>query len=217
MRVRFGECVFDAESRQLFRGQQEVHLSPKAFELLRTLVERRPRAMSKNELHERVWPATFVSDDSLARLITEIRAAIGDEARDPRLVRTVHGFGYAFADVPVEGRAVARPRPASGRSYWLLWEGREVSLAEGENLIGRDPEATVRLDSPRISRQHARILIEGVDATLEDLGSKNGTFLRSRRIEAPARLEHGDEIRMGSFVLTFRVSSASAPTETEGG
>src|ERR1700730_14774281 len=98
MRVRFGECLLDTDSRQLFRGKEEVHLSPKAFELLMLLVTGRPRALSKRELHEAIWPATFVTDDSLARLITEIRATIGDDAREARFVRTVYGFGYAFTD-----------------------------------------------------------------------------------------------------------------------
>src|ERR1700736_2319500 len=98
MKIQFGECVLDADTRQVWRHEKEVHLSPKAFELLMLLVTGRPRALSKRELHEAIWPATFVTDDSLAQLITEIRAAIGDDAREGRFVRTVYGFGYAFAD-----------------------------------------------------------------------------------------------------------------------
>ena len=82
--VTFGTCALDLEARQLSRDSQSVHLSPKAFELLKTLVEARPKAFSKAELHEKIWPETFVTDDSLARLVAEIRAAIGDHARTPK-------------------------------------------------------------------------------------------------------------------------------------
>jgi DNA-binding winged helix-turn-helix (wHTH) protein len=87
----------DPESRRLFRDEHGVHLTPKAFALLRTLIDSRPKAVSKQELLERIWPDAFVSDVSLARLITEIRIAVGDDARRPRWIRTVHGFGYAFS------------------------------------------------------------------------------------------------------------------------
>jgi DNA-binding winged helix-turn-helix (wHTH) protein len=95
MRLRFGSCTLDVDARRLFRGENEVHLSPKAFETLRVLVESRPRAVSKAELHARVWPDVFVGDVSLARAINEIRQALGDD-RHGRIIRTVHSHGYAF-------------------------------------------------------------------------------------------------------------------------
>jgi len=214
VKIRFGECVLDAETRQVLRSGKEIHLSPKAFELLLLLVVNRPKALSKRQLHEAIWPATFVTDDSLARLITEIRAAIGDDAREPRFLRTVYGFGYAFADSVVAIRDTGNPLSHVPRC-WLTCEGREVLLTRGENIIGRDPDAVVRLDSARISRRHARILINDFDAILEDAGSKNGTYLRGERITSPAALADGDEIRVGPFVLRFQVSAALAPTETE--
>ena len=68
---------------------------------------------------------------------------------------------------------------------------------EGENVLGRDSTATVRLESMRISRYHARIVLSEKDATLEDLGSKNGTFLQGERIAEPARLQQGDRFASG--------------------
>jgi len=97
MKIRFGDYTLDVDSRQLTGAGSPIHLSPKAFDLLKLLVERRPSAISKSELHDRIWPGTFVSDDSLSRLIVEVREAIGDAARRPRFVRTLHGFGYAFS------------------------------------------------------------------------------------------------------------------------
>jgi DNA-binding winged helix-turn-helix (wHTH) protein len=213
MKIRFGECVLDAETRQVFRGAKEIHLAPKAFELLTLLVANRPKALSKRELHEAIWPATFVTDDSLARLITEIRAAIGDDAREARFVRTVYGYGYAFTDSAAAIRDAGDHLSRTSRC-WVTCEGRDVPLTEGENIIGRDPEAVVRLDSARISRRHARILINDFDMILEDAGSKNGTYLRGERITTPSALAHGAEIRVGPFVLTFQVRAALAPTET---
>jgi DNA-binding winged helix-turn-helix (wHTH) protein len=214
MKLQFGECVLDTEARQVLRDGREVHFSPKAFELLCLLVGRRPTVLSKADIHEYIWPATFVSDDSLAKLITEIRHGIGDDARDARLVRTVHGFGYAFTDAVEEIRDIEPIKPV-GLRCWLRWEGRELLLQKVRTVIGRDAAADVQLESPRISREHAQVVIDGPRALIEDLGSKNGTFLRDQRITTPTLLAHGDEIRIGPFVLTFRASDLPPTTETE--
>lgn len=210
--VKFGTCVLDLEARQLSRDGQAVHLSPKAFELLKLLVEARPKAFSKAELHERIWPETFVTDDSLARLVAEIRAATGDHARTPKYLRTVHAFGYAFSNADDSGRiALAN----SDTTCWLLHEGRAVPLAEGDNVIGRDPGGRLILDSIRVSRRHARIVVRGTAATLEDLGSRNGTLVGGVRIAAPVLLNDGDEITIGGFAIRFRASGDDAVTESD--
>jgi DNA-binding winged helix-turn-helix (wHTH) protein len=194
-----------------------MHLSPKAFELLKVLVEERGRAVSKAELLERVWPGVFVSDASLARVVTEIREGVGDRARQPRIIRTVHGFGYAFAaDAEVDGEPPGETSHAKHHaSCWLTSERRSFPLPDGELIAGREPDAAVWLESPRVSRHHARILVRGGAATVEDLGSKNGTFVRGVRITKPTRLEPGDEIRIGPFTLVFRLARGGATTETE--
>jgi DNA-binding winged helix-turn-helix (wHTH) protein len=214
VQMRFGDWRLDPDTRQLFRGNEDVHVSPKAFDLLKLLIERRPRALSKAELHAAIWPATFVSDASLAQLVSEIRTAIGDAAHEPKFLRTVHGFGYAFAGDPTEVRPMHRGSP-TGALYWLRIENRDIQLQHGENVLGRDATATVRLESLRISRYHARIVLNEEEAILEDLGSKNGTFLHGERIAEPARLGQGDQIRVGPFSLTFHVSRPGATTETE--
>jgi DNA-binding winged helix-turn-helix (wHTH) protein len=211
--MHFGDWRLDTDARQLLRGNESVHLSPKAFDLLKLLVERRPRALSKAEIHEAIWPATFVSDGSLAQLVSEIRSAIGDAAHEPKFLRTVHGFGYAFAGEAPDPTA-SQPA-ASGLTYWLRIDNRDIRLREGENVLGRDQNVTVRLESLRISRYHARIVLNDQEAILEDLGSKNGTFLHGERIDEPARLGQGDQIRVGPFSLTFHVSRPGATTETE--
>jgi DNA-binding winged helix-turn-helix (wHTH) protein len=97
MKARFGQFMLDTETRQLLHGDEPLHLTPKAFALLEYLIERQPRALSKSQIFERVWPATFVAEANLASLVKEIRRTLGDDANAPRVVRTVRGFGYAFA------------------------------------------------------------------------------------------------------------------------
>jgi eukaryotic-like serine/threonine-protein kinase len=97
MRLLFGDCTFDSEARTLQRGTESVRLSGKAFQLLELLLAARPNPVEKDDLFVKLWPDTFVSEANLASLVKEIRAAIGDDARAPRFVRTVHRFGYAFS------------------------------------------------------------------------------------------------------------------------
>jgi DNA-binding winged helix-turn-helix (wHTH) protein len=213
--LRFGDCRLDLEARRVFRGPREVHLSPKAFELLKLLVETRPRALSKSELLERVWPGVFVSDASLARVVNQIRTGVGDSARRPRIVRTVHGFGYAFvADVRGEEPPAARIA-TTGARCWLACGRREFLLPDGEHIVGREPDAGIWLESPKVSRRHARLIVHGPRATIEDLSSKNGTSVRGARIAAALGLEPGDEIQIGPFTLVFRVGTEPRSTETE--
>jgi DNA-binding winged helix-turn-helix (wHTH) protein len=207
MRIRCGECIFDAVRRQVRRGDEPVHLSPRAFDLLALLIARRPRALSKDELLTALWPRTFVTEANLAGLIAEIRRELGEDAREPRFLRTVHGFGYAFSD----GSARAADEDAVFR---LVWGAREVPLAEGENLLGRDPDTAVPIDDATVSRHHARIVIDGGSARLEDLASKNGTWLGGRRIASSELLSDGDQIRVGPATLTFRSFAAAGSTET---
>ena len=96
MRARFGDVVIDTESRQLWRNGASVHVSLKAFDLLSLLIRHRPVAVSKSDIQEHLWPSTFVAEGNIATVIAEIRAAIGETAQAPGVIRTVHRFGYAF-------------------------------------------------------------------------------------------------------------------------
>jgi len=211
--VTFGAFTLDVDTRQLLRGPEKlpVHLSPKAYELLRVLVDERPRALAKNELHERLWPSSFVSEATLSSLIAELRGALGERGREPGFIRTVHGYGYAFSGVAEEIGGADPARIAS----WIVCNGRETSLADGEHIIGRDADVAVPLNSPTVSRHHARIVIEGDAATLEDLGSKNGTAVRGQKITSPVNLADGDRIRIGAFELTFRMLNSLGSTDTQ--
>jgi DNA-binding winged helix-turn-helix (wHTH) protein len=209
---RFGGFVLDYHTRQLLDDGAEIHLSPKAFELLAFLFENRPRAVSKAELQERLWPSTFVEETNLAGLVAEIRRALRDSATRPAFLRTVYRFGYRFVGEVVDDHA-ARPAAPLGPRPYLVFENRQTVLLEGPNVIGRAPDATIQCDAKGVSRYHARILMSNGEATLEDLGSKNGTYLQGERLTS-ARLSDGDEIRLGTARLTFRIKSALGPTET---
>jgi DNA-binding winged helix-turn-helix (wHTH) protein len=209
VRARAGDWVFDGPARRLTRGGQVVAITPKAFDLLAALLEARPRALSKAELGERLWPGTFVSSASLAQLVTEVRKALGDPARTPRYVRTVQRFGYAFC-----GEAFAEEGEPVRSSWLVAWADREVALPEGETLIGRAADVRVRLNAVEVSRHHARLRVEGARLTIEDLGSRNGTFVEGRKVGAPTVLDAGDQVVIGSAVLTFSRSSGATATRS---
>jgi hypothetical protein len=208
MRLGVGDWVFDSNTREVVREGRPVPLSPKAFGLLELLVRRRPDAVSRDEIHEHLWPNVFVSPANLANLVVELRAALGDNARKPRFVRTVSRFGYAFAADPV-GAPGGAPRPFACR---LVWGPREIALDASQNVIGRDSAAVVWIDDGSVSRRHARITLDDKGATIEDLGSKNGTFVRGRRIEKPARLGDRDVIKIGPARLVFRLLKKTGST-----
>ena len=210
--VFFGSFTIDFDTRELLRddSHERVHLSPKAYELLCVLVENRPKAIAKADLHERLWPDSFVSEATLASLIAELREALGEHGREARYIRTVHGFGYAFAHEAREIQRADLGRIAS----WIVCNGREQPLGDGAHVIGRDADAALALKSPTVSRRHARIVIAGGVATLEDLDSKNGTYVRGQRVTSPVPLADGDRIRIGAFELTFRSLSGAESTET---
>jgi DNA-binding winged helix-turn-helix (wHTH) protein len=207
--VRFGSFCLDLPRRQLVRGAEGVHLTPKAFDLLAFLIGVAPRVVTKTELHERLWPGTFVSDATLVSLVKELRRALED--RDPHspIIRTVHRVGYAFCS-----HIEIAPAPAPRISHWLVVQGRRVVLQPGETVIGRDPLSTVCLDSAGVSRRHARIVIEEATALLEDLGSKNGTMLGDARV-SQAVLQDGDRIHLGPMLLVYRASLSGMSTETQ--
>ncbi|HEY1909635.1 MAG TPA: winged helix-turn-helix domain-containing protein [Vicinamibacterales bacterium] len=209
--ITFGPFTLHPDSRQLCEDSngRPVHMTPKAFELLSLLVENRPRALAKSELHRTLWPSTFVSDATLTSLVAELREALGDHGRERQFIRTVHRFGYAFSSEVSEHKPAAQPMTHT----WIVFDHREMALARGDYSIGRDPLSAITLLSPTVSKRHARISI-GEVATIEDLGSKNGTFVRGEPIAGVTLLEDGDRIRIGSFDLTIRIVTGSGSTDT---
>jgi DNA-binding winged helix-turn-helix (wHTH) protein len=208
VRTTFAGFVVDTATCQLLREGRPIHLSPKAFELLVALLRQRPSVVSKQRLLDEVWPGTFVSDANLNVVVGEIRRALDDDPKRPAFIRTAHRRGYAFAadakDLPDKSSKRAR----SAGSCWLSWNDRTFALTPGDSIIGRDPSSDIRLNASGVSRRHARIVVAADRATLEDLGSLNGTFLSGVKVTAPQMLQHGDVIHIGDVAVTFERSSA---------
>jgi DNA-binding winged helix-turn-helix (wHTH) protein len=210
MRVRFGECVFDREARELRRAGVGVPLSPKAFDLLALLIEERPRPISQTRLRDALWPDTNVGYTSLARVVSEVRRALGDSARGAAFIRTVPRFGYAFAGLARDDGHDPLGTPGCA----FVGDDREYALGAGQSLVGRGPECSVRLPSTQVSRVHARLAVEGRRAILEDQASKNGTWVNGTRIRVPSELVDGDEVMFGTYRLIFRRLEPLASTHT---
>jgi DNA-binding winged helix-turn-helix (wHTH) protein len=204
MPVRFGEYEFDGAGHRLTRGGARVHLVPKAFELLALLLERRPAAVSKADIHDRLWPRTVVSESTLTTLAAQLRTALAGAAGEG-FVRTVYGYGYAFEEP--WGTGAAGPRPC------LLWQRLALPLAPGENVVGRGSGSDVPIVSPGVSRRHALVSVSAEVTTIEDLGSRNGTFVGSRPVSGPVPLADGDTILLGWVRLVYRLVLPDASTD----
>jgi DNA-binding winged helix-turn-helix (wHTH) protein len=200
VRITFGNFAFDSQRHLLLRHGNAVALTPKAFALLEALLIAAPDPLSKEQIYEKLWPGVHVETGNLHNLISEIRTALGDD--DHAMIITVHRIGYAFA------APLARSDSSSPR---LLIGDDTIELTEGETIIGRE-----RLGTPDASRRHARLVVTGNDVTVEDLGSKNGTFVRGERITARVPVRDGDEIIFGRTRATLRVVDTSAQTMTVG-
>ena len=198
----FGQFTFDLGARRLSRAGSEVHLTSKAIDLLALLIAKQPDAVAKKDIHEHLWPDTFVSDVSLTTLIFELRTALTESARRPRFVRTVHGYGYAFQnDVNASAET----------PFCVIYDGREIGLLRGENIIGRSRDCRVRLDSSRVSRHHARITVDGDVALIEDCGSRNGTSVDGVKTSGRVRLKDGADIGIAGLRMLFRIMPAPVP------
>lgn len=208
MTVRFVGFALEPDARRLTRGTTELHLSPKAFDLLCLLVERRPAVVDKATVRQRLWPGVHVVDASLGNLVAEIRGVLSESSPATSVIRTVHGIGYAFAvEVEASTPPVVVPDPVPTTRCWLVWKDRPIVLAQGENVIGRDAACAAWIDVDGVSRRHASIRVPAdaqVSATIVDLSSTNGTYVQNRLIGAAEPLKNGDRIRLGRAMLVFR-------------
>lgn len=206
--MRFADCVLDLSARQLERHGKIVPLEPKVYELLEALIKRRPAVITNNELDELLWPQVYVARTSLTRLISKLRAALGDTPHGSNVIRTAYKTGYAFcADV-----ACVSPPSSPAARIELVWKKNFLALTDGVHLAGRDDACAIVVDASTVSRHHARITVISGSATIEDLESTNGTHVNGNRISGPMRLGFGDELSLGSEVLQVRRRVASALT-----
>jgi DNA-binding winged helix-turn-helix (wHTH) protein len=205
MRVRFGDFTLDTDRHELRRVTELVRLTPKAFQLLQILVECRPKAMAQQELYDRLWPDTLVERSNVHNLVYQLREALAD--RDQQTIRTIYGFGFSFAATVIDESADV--------ASWVMVVGDcEFELVTGENIVGRERNAAVRIDDPSISRRHARLIVSPDGVGVEDLHSKNGTSMHGRRIRAVDRLADGDMIVFGTIAAILRAVRGAPSTQT---
>jgi len=197
---RFGAFTFDAAARELRRDGAAVALSPKAFRLLEVLIEARPNPVTRDALYAALWPDVVVEPGNLHGLVAEVRGAT-----EADVIRTVHRVGYAFAAAGIAEDAAR---------FSILLGGDEIPLRGGENVIGRDPHDAIVIRAPEVSRHHARLVVSGTRVTLEDLGSKNGTYIGTRRVDGVAEVRAGDEILVGTIRMRLIAVDALATTAT---
>ena len=210
MRYTFGECRLDTASRELARAGVAIHLSPKAFDLLRLLIEHRPRVLPKRELMDALWQDTFVVEANLPVLIGELRTALGEKSSGGS-IKTHHGIGYSFVADVRESRSRAAHATGSQRVI-LTIEERRITLGAGHNTVGRDQECDVCLNDTSVSRHHARISVDAGMVIVEDLDSKNGTQINGERISKPAPAADGDTITFGNVEGRLRISRIADPS-----
>lgn len=222
MKVRFGSFVFDSGARELTKydeadAARPIHLSPKAFDVLEILLARRPNVVSKDVLLQEVWPGKIVEEANLAIIVGEIRKALGDVSKSPAIVVTVSRRGYRFAADARELEDSKAKAPAADQyvRWWLNWKDKTLPLREGENIVGRHPASAVWINGSSVSRTHARIVATSGQVVVEDRGSRNGTFIKDRRISGPHVLVDGDTVTFGSEITTFRQWSDEASAGTE--
>ena len=242
--LHFRDFALDVAGYQLRHNGRPVRLERQPMDLLILLVERRLQLVPRSEIVERLWGKDVFVDveTGVHTAIRKIRQALHDSPEAPVFVETVSGKGYRFiapvdvvsvspdpptAPAPESAVAVpsstaapvvdierARPANATG-TVRLAWDGGTTTLRDGDHIVGRDPEASIVLNVDSVSRRHAIITVAGSYATVADLGSKNGTSIGSTRIDTLTRLLDGDQIHIGSVLLTVRIVDPLDSTKTE--
>ena len=228
MRIGFGPFVLDTGARELLQhaspeasrsphpASRQLHLSPKAFDVLEILVARRPNVVNKDVLLHEIWGGKVVEEANLAIAVGEIRKALGDDPKSPAIILTVPRRGYRFAAEAVDLDA---PASSSGSDSsvrcWLTWRDTTLPLREGDNLVGRHPASAVWINAASVSRAHARIVATPSGMMVEDRGSRNGTYVDGQRITGPHLLVDGSTVTFGSEDTLFRQWSDAAAVGTE--
>ncbi|HEY8132655.1 MAG TPA: FHA domain-containing protein [Thermoanaerobaculia bacterium] len=203
----FGPFTVDTDAVELRRGEERIPLRPKCFDLLVYLIEQRGKVVSKEQLLDGIWRDVVVDDATVGRTVTATRAALDDDATQPRYIETVSRRGYKFI-APVQALG-GTPGPAG---FALIHGETEYPLHAGSQFIGRGRDVDIALYTPSTSRRHARIDVDRDAVVLIDLASRHGTFVNGKRISGSMQLAPGDQIEIGGerLVLWSPASETSA-------
>jgi len=189
----FAPFRLDPERRALTRGGSEITLSRKAFDTLLVLLEEQGNVVAKDVLMKRVWPDSFVEENSLNQSISALRKALGDQAGVPKYIETVSGRGYRFVAPIVVHAAPPRTAESTPRTLAVLplrspgadegdWLGIGIAdtlitrLSNVRELVVRPTSAVLRFAASHDPVETGRAL--DVDAVLEGNVRKSGDRLR---------------------------------------
>ncbi len=209
MLYRFDSCELDTARFELRKDGVPQPMEPQVFDVLAFLVANRDRVVTKDEILDRVWPERFVTDSVLSSRIMAARKAIGDNGRDQRLIRTIHGRGFRFVgEVVGADEATAAPQPVSAAEagppvvmpsirYATTSDGLSIAYAEtgsGPPLVRvlgwfthLEVEwkwATARRLWERLSERHRLVRYDGRGMGLSDPATEFSQDARLRDIEA---------------------------------
>lgn len=155
--VAFDAYRLEVDRHRLWRGEQEIPLRPKSWDALCYLVARPGLLVTKEALHREIWPDTAVSDNTLTQVITELRQALGDNPRTPRIIETVHGLGFRFvAEVRSLGNETGRPTSAAAGSASTAASLRGETASA---FVGRRAELVRLHECLNLAGQGARQLV----------------------------------------------------------
>ena len=210
-----GNWMVEPTLDRISQDGREVRLRPRAMDVLVVLALSSGKLVTKIELIDEVWRTECVGDHALTQVIAELRAALGDDARNPTFIENIPRRGYRLvapvmpvADSSVTSREATMP-------FKLELDDGACPLLQGSTVIGRTEDADIRIDKTEVSRCHAMITVQGITAIIEDLGSKNGTFVNGHQVAGPTPLTNGDEIWIGRSVARMRFLIEGEPTNTE--
>ena len=210
-----GDWLVEPTLDRISRDGHIVRLRPRAMDVLICLAIEAGKLASKQNIIDAVWRTEFVSEHALTQVVAELRSALEDDARNPSYIENIPRRGYRLvATVTPVAMSVPSARHAS-LPFKLQGEDGDHPLTQGPNIIGRTIDADLCIDRTEVSRCHARILVQGTAATIEDMGSKNGTYVNGERLDGPALLANGDEIWIGRSVARLRFLVEGEPTMTE--
>lgn len=210
-----GTWMVEPTLDRISQDGREVRLRPRAMDVLVVLALSSGKLVTKIDLIDEVWRTEYVGDHALTQVIAELRAALGDDARNPTFIENIPRRGYRLvapvmpvADSSVTSREATMP-------FKLELDDGARPLLQGSTVIGRTEDADIRIDKTEVSRCHAMITVQGITAIIEDLGSKNGTFVNGHQVAGPTPLTNGDEIWIGRSVARMRFLIEGEPTKTE--